>query len=66
MYENRIRHLEEMHQILDKKIDAVEKTGAFEDTHLTEMKKQRLHIRDEISKLKLRQAEHDKQAKPED
>jgi hypothetical protein len=66
MYENRIRHLEEMHQILDKKIDAVEKTGAFEDTHLTEMKKQRLHIRDEISKLKHRQAEHDKQAKPED
>lgn len=66
MYENRIRHLEEMHQILDKKIDAVEKTGAFEDTHLTEMKKQRLHIRDEIIKLKHRQAEHDKQAKPED
>ena len=37
MYENRIRHLEEMHKILDKKIDTLEKTGTFEDTQLMEM-----------------------------
>lgn len=59
MYENRIKHLEEMHQILDKKIDALEKTGAFEDNQLMEMKKQRLHIRDELSKLRRKQYEHD-------
>lgn len=66
MYENRIRHLEEMHQILDKQIDTLEKTGAFEDNRLMEMKKQRLHIKDEISKLQHRQAEHDQQSKSED
>lgn len=59
MYENRIRHLEEMNKILDKKIDTLEKTGTFEDTQLMEMKKQRLHIRDELSKLRRKQYEHD-------
>jgi len=51
VYENRIKHLEEMHRILDKKIDVMEKTGTFEDNQLHEMKKQRLLYRDELAKL---------------
>ncbi len=57
MYENRIKHLEEMHRILDKKIDVMEKTGTFEDNQLNEMKKQRLIYRDELAKL--RRLQHD-------
>ena len=57
MYENRIKHLEEMHRILDKKIDVMEKTGTFEDNQLHEMKKQRLLYRDELAKL--RRLQHD-------
>ena len=57
MYENRIKHLEEMHRILDKKIDVMEKTGTFEDNQLNEMKKQRLLYRDELAKL--RRLQHD-------
>ena len=57
MYENRIKHLEEMHMILDKKIDVMEKTGTFEDNQLHEMKKQRLLYRDELAKL--RRLQHD-------
>ena len=57
MYLNRIKHLEEMHRILDKKIDVMEKTGTFEDNQLHEMKKQRLLYRDELAKL--RRLQHD-------
>jgi len=57
LYENRIKHLEEMHRILDKKIDVMEKTGTFEDNQLHEMKKQRLLYRDELAKL--RRLQHD-------
>jgi uncharacterized protein YdcH (DUF465 family) len=49
--------LEEMHRILDKKIDVMEKTGTFEDNQLNEMKKQRLIYRDELAKL--RRLQHD-------
>ncbi len=55
MYENRIKHLEEAHSVLDKKIDTLEKTGLFEDLKLEEMKKQRLHLKDEIVILKHKQ-----------
>jgi len=57
VYENRIKHLEEMPRILDKKIDVMEKTGTFEDNQLHEMKKQRLLYRDELAKL--RRLQHD-------
>ena len=58
MYENRIKHLEEAHHMLDKKIDAQEKTGLYEDLHLEELKKQRLHLKDEIAILKHKQDQH--------
>ena len=51
--QNRVRHLEEEHARLDKHIDGMESTGVFEDVNLEVLKKQRLHIRDELVKLKL-------------
>jgi uncharacterized protein YdcH (DUF465 family) len=51
--QNRVRHLEEEHTRLDKRIDGLESTGVFEDVALEVLKKQRLHIRDELVKLKL-------------
>jgi uncharacterized protein YdcH (DUF465 family) len=44
--------LEHQHKELDKKIDGLEKSGVFEDEHLQGLKKQRLHLRDEIAKIK--------------
>lgn len=66
MYENRIKHLEEMHRILDKKIDVMEKTGTFEDNQLHEMKKQRLLYRDELAKLRRLQHEIDQEVGHDD
>lgn len=58
MYEQRIKHLEETHRILNKKIDGLEKTGVYDDTELENLKKQRLHLKDEIVILKHRQQKH--------
>ena len=60
MYENRLRHLEEMHEILDRQIDGLESTGAFHDANLNTLKKRRLQIRDQIENLRRRQ-DHDLQ-----
>jgi uncharacterized protein YdcH (DUF465 family) len=54
--QNRLRQLEEEHARLDKRIDGMESTGVFEDTTLEVLKKQRLHLKDEIVKLKLNMA----------
>jgi uncharacterized protein YdcH (DUF465 family) len=59
MYENRIKHLEESHRVLDQKIDTLEKNGLFEDMKMQELKKQRLLLRDELAILKRKQWEHD-------
>jgi uncharacterized protein YdcH (DUF465 family) len=61
MYENRIKHLEEMHRVLDKRIDGLEKTGVFEDVTLEVLKKQRLHLRDEAVILKQKQEEYNRE-----
>ena len=58
MYEQRIKHLEEAHRALDKQIDTLEKTGVFQDLKLEEMKKQRLHLKDNIAILKHKQQLH--------
>ena len=60
MFENRLRHLEEMHAILDRQIDGLESTGAFHDENLNTLKKRRLQIRDQIESLK-RKRDHDLQ-----
>jgi hypothetical protein len=51
-YTKRIAHLEELHRVLDKRIDGLESTGVFEDVTLEVLKKQRLHLKDEIVILK--------------
>jgi uncharacterized protein YdcH (DUF465 family) len=63
--QNRLRHLEDEHARLDKRIDGMESTGVFEDVTLEVLKKQRLHIRDEIVKIKLNIA-HELGAKEND
>jgi hypothetical protein len=55
MIANRLRHLEEMHAVLDRQIDGLESTGAFHDETLNNMKKRRLQLRDQIEKLRRRQ-----------
>jgi len=55
MYENRIKHLEEAHRALDKQVDTLEKNGLFEDLKLEDLKKKRLHLKDEIAILKRKQ-----------
>lgn len=58
MFENRIKHLEQMHRELDKQITDLDVNHPHVDeTHLHEMKKQRLAIRDELSALRRRQFE---------
>jgi uncharacterized protein YdcH (DUF465 family) len=59
MYENRIKHLEEAHRALNKQIDTLEKNGLFEDLKLEELKKHRLHLKDEIAILKHKQLDHE-------
>ena len=56
MYENRIKHLEESHRVLDQKIDTLEKNGLFEDIKMQELKKQRLHLKDKLAILRHKQA----------
>ena len=51
--QHRLQHLENDHAALDKKIDGLEKTGVFGDVTLEVLKKQRLHLKDEIAKIKL-------------
>jgi uncharacterized protein YdcH (DUF465 family) len=51
--QHRLQHLENDHAALNKKIDSLEKTGVFEDVTLEVLKKQRLHLKDEISKIKI-------------
>ena len=59
MYENRIKHLEESHRVLDKQINQLLATGVFEDTKIQEMKKQKLQLKDEIRRLNRLQWDHD-------
>lgn len=51
--QHRLQHLENDHAALNKKIDSLERTGVFEDVTLEVLKKQRLHLKDEISKIKI-------------
>ena len=66
MYEARIRHLEQIHEALDKKIDGMEKTGVFGDNALHDLKKQRLQIRDQLADLRRKQYEHDQEVSQDD
>ena len=54
---NRLAHLENEHAQINKRIDGMESTGVFEDVTLEVLKKQRLHLKDEIAILKARNHE---------
>jgi hypothetical protein len=51
-YKGKIKHLEEMHKLLDKQITEMQTNHPGVDIeHLAELKKKKLLIKDEISKL---------------
>jgi|GEM_PF-5334399 len=61
-YKSRINHLEEMHKLLDKQITEMQTNHPGVDVeHLAELKKKKLLIKDEISKLSKLQWEEDTQ-----
>lgn len=49
--EHHISHLKELHMILDKKIDEQTRSGHFSDPELEDLKKQRLNIKDQITRF---------------
>jgi uncharacterized protein YdcH (DUF465 family) len=51
-WEHRLKDLENDHAQINKRIDGMESTGVFEDVTLEVLKKQRLHLKDEIAKIK--------------
>lgn len=60
MYKEKIKHLEEMHRVLNKQIDDMERNHPHvEVDKLSEMKKHKLALRDEISRLNKLQWDHD-------
>lgn len=51
-YKNRIKHLEEMHKLLDKQITEMQTNHPQVDvTHVADLKKKKLQLKDEINKL---------------
>jgi hypothetical protein len=60
MYKAKIKQLEESHRVLNKQIDDMERDHPHVDVvHLAEMKKKKLIIKDEISRLNKLQWDHD-------
>jgi hypothetical protein len=51
-WERRIKHLEQAHQALNKRIDGLESTGVFDDAELTDLKKQRLRLKTQLVTLR--------------
>jgi hypothetical protein len=52
MYKAKIKHLEEMHKVLNKQIDDLERNHPHvAEANTTSLKKQKLAIKDEISRL---------------
>ena len=60
MYKSKIKQLEESHRVLNKQIDDMERNHPHvEESKLAEMKKKKLLIKDEISRLNKLQWDHD-------
>ena len=52
MYKAKIKHLEEMHKVLNKQIDDMERNHPHVEVEkLSNLKKQKLQLKDEISRL---------------
>lgn len=59
-YKAKIKHLEEMHRVLNKQIDDMERNHPHVEVEkLTNLKKQKLQIKDEIGRLTRLQWEED-------
>jgi hypothetical protein len=59
-YKGRIEHLAEMHKLLDKQINEMQINHPGVDIeHLAELKKKKLLLKDEISKLNRQQWEEE-------
>jgi uncharacterized protein YdcH (DUF465 family) len=56
--ENHIKRLVREHRELDGQIVTMENTGKFDDEELMAMKKQRLHLKDEIERLRHLDPDH--------
>ena len=50
-YTKRLQWLKETHRFLNKKVDVLEKTGNLKDEELSEMKKKRLKLKDQIESM---------------
>jgi hypothetical protein len=60
MYKAKIKQLEESHRVLNKQIDDMERNHPHvEVDRLAEMKKKKLLVKDEISRLNKLQWDHD-------
>ncbi len=63
MYENRIKHLKESHRVLDDRIVKHEREHPGTESQLVaEWKKQKLALKDEISRLQKLQFDHETQS----
>ncbi len=63
---NRIRHLEEMHRVLDLKITEMQQHPHVDEQKVAEYKKQKLQYKDEISRLSRQEWEEQHEQLPED
>jgi hypothetical protein len=54
--EHHIKHLQEKHSQVNKQLTTLLAHGHYTDTEITELKKKKLHIKDEIESLKQRMA----------
>ena len=59
MYQQQIEKLQRLHDDLDRRITALEKTGSHDDVLLTELRQQRLLLKDQLFRLRKHQWEHD-------
>ena len=60
MYKSKIKQLEESHRVLNKQIDDMERNHPHvEEAKLSEMKKKKLLIKDELARLNKLQWDHD-------
>jgi len=50
-YTKRLLWLKESHKFLNTQVDKMEKTGNFKDEELSEMKKKRLKLKDQIERI---------------
>jgi uncharacterized protein YdcH (DUF465 family) len=56
--ENHIKRLVAEHRKLDEQISTMENTGKFDDEELLTMKKHRLHLKDDIQRLRQLDPDH--------